>query len=437
MKVAMVSLGCDKNRIDSEEMLGLLRSGGFEITTDVTEADAVVVNTCGFIADAVEESVDAILEAAQTMKDEAVLAVVGCLVERYGDELQREIPEIDLLLRPSELAEILPAISERLGYKPAAAQRGRVLSTPPYLAYVRIAEGCNNLCTFCTIPSIRGPFRSRPPAEIVAEVRDLAARGVKEVVLVAQNTGDYGRDLDEHASLPVLLKGIARVEGVRWVRLLYCYPGGVTPELLEVMASEPRIVEYLDIPLQHGSAKILRAMGRRSEPRELIQLVEEIRRRVPAISLRTSLIVGFPGETEEDFARLLEFTRRIAFDYVGTFIYSHEEGTAAARLPGHLPRRIKEERRRRLMAEQLSITRARHASRIGQLTEAIVEGVNPSDPASMLGRTRWQAPEVDGHTVILGSGASPGEIVPVRIVGYDDYDLIAEIVQGGNLMSTS
>ncbi len=429
MKVAMVSLGCDKNTIDSEEMLGLLQSGGFEITIDVTEADAVVVNTCGFIADAVEESVNAILEASERMKDEAVLAVVGCLVERYGDELKREIPEIDLLLRPSELAEILPAISERLGFRPAAAHRGRVLSTPPYLAYVRIAEGCDKLCTFCTIPSLRGPFRSRHPAEILAEVEDLAARGVKEVVLVAQNTGDYGHDLNERTSLPDLLKGIARVKGVRWVRLLYCYPGGVTPELLEVMATEPHIVEYLDIPLQHGSAKILRAMGRRSKPEKLIQLVEEIRRQVPAISLRTSLIVGFPGETEEDFTRLLEFTRRIAFDYVGVFTYSREEGTAAARLPGHLPRRIKEERKRRLMAEQLSITRSRHASRIGQITEAIVEGINPSDPASMLGRTRGQAPEVDGQTVILGSGLSPGEIIPVRIVGYDDYDLIAEIVE--------
>ena len=435
LKVGMISLGCNKNRVDSETALGLLRDKGYEFTGDPAEADVLMVNTCGFIESAKEESIDAILEMAEYKKTGRcrLLVVTGCLAQRYEKSLLEEIPEIDLLMGVNQYERLADAIETALqGQKQSLCQekfdffeQDRVLTTPGYTAYTRIGDGCNNRCTFCAIPLIRGHYRSRGEKEILEEVRRLAGQGVREHILVAQDTTRYGTDWQAHSALPELMEKAAAIPGVDWLRVLYCYPDETDQRLLDVMAAHDNICKYLDLPIQHINDDILRRMHRRGDSSDIRRCLRLARER--GFALRTSIIVGFPGETEEQFRELLDFVEEAEFDRLGAFAYSAEEDTPAARMPDQIPEEIKQERLDRLMTLQARISLRRNRLRVGMVEKVLV--TDRSDDGFLLGRSQFEAPETDGEIVFIGKGSPEiGSFVQVKITSAKTYDLTGEML---------
>ena len=440
LKVKIISLGCAKNLVDTEVMTGLLRDAGL-INTDVEkDADIILINTCGFIDAAKEESIGAIIDAAR-YKDTGsckALIVAGCLAQRYKDELLAEIPEIDALIGTGEILEVVKTVGEAIeGKKPVRVadpsflydhDTPRVLLTPGYSAYIKVADGCDNRCTFCAIPLIRGKYRSRPLESIVTEAANLAKSGVKEVNLIAQDTTRYGFDLYNEFRLDELLRKIVDVDGLSWIRVLYAYPTHFTESLIDVIAGQHKICRYLDIPLQHADDSILRAMNRRGTTAEIIKLIEKLRDRIPGLTLRTSFIVGFPGETEARFQTLVDFIRLVRFDRLGVFTYSAEEGTAALDMPGQVAYEVKEERKDLLMRIQQEISLEKNKDKIGHIISVLIEGKADNKPEIYVGRTEADAPEVDGSIYVNGNGLKPGDIVPVKVTHAYEYDLIGEVM---------
>jgi len=442
--VYILSLGCPKNLVDSEVMSALLSRAGWSVTHRPDRAAAIVVNTCAFILPAKEESVEEILRMAAWKKKGRCrrLVVAGCLPQRYGAELARELPEVDLFLGTGDFPGIAAHL-ERLGEGPRrtpAVQVGKPLYlmdasvarrvSTAFYSYLKIAEGCSNRCAYCVIPSIRGPFRSRPMDDIVAEAERLAAEGTREIVLIAQDTTAWGRDLRGRPTLNGLLKRLCAIGGPRWIRILYAYPRNITAELLATMAAEEKLCRYLDVPVQHIDDGILKAMNRKGTSAFLRKKIDEIRRAVPGIALRTSLIVGYPGETEDAFERLLGFVEEARFESLGVFAYSPEEGTAAERLPGQVPEAEKRRRQGLVMEAQAAIADEIGLARIGALEDVLIEGRTEREDFPWRGRTRFQAPEIDGMTYVRGAELAPGEIVRCRITAAELYDLYAETAEG-------
>jgi len=436
----MLSLGCPKNLVDGEVMLGRLQGAGYRLVADARQADVVVVNTCAFIDRAKQESVDAILEMAREkeMGRAKRLVVTGCLTQRYDAELRREIPEIDATLGTGQVEEIVRAVG---GETTSLAEAGsglptwvydhtapRVLSTPPWLAYVKISEGCDYTCSFCIIPTLRGRHRSRTVEDVVAEAKALAARGVREVVLVAQDSTRYGLDHGVRDGLSYLLRRLGRVDGLKWIRVMYAYPATLSDPILDAMASEEKVVKYVDIPLQHASEAVLRRMKRPTGRGNLLGMVERIRDKVPGVAIRTSFIVGFPGETEADFETLLDFVRAGRFDNVGVFTYSDEEGTTSYDLAGRVSARVKESRQRRLMALQKRISAQKNRARVGERVEVLVEGAHAESDLLLRGRLATQAPEIDGQVILNDGTAEAGEFVTCEVTETHPYDLVARIL---------
>jgi ribosomal protein S12 methylthiotransferase len=439
LTVGLVSLGCPKNLVDSEVMLGRLQARGHTLVADARQADVIVVNTCAFIDRAKQESIDTVLEMARQKYAGRArrLVVTGCLAQRYDAELRQEIPEIDATLGTGQVEEIVAAVEGAPSVTDAEAgpptwvydhTAPRVLATPPWLAYVKISEGCDYTCSFCIIPTLRGRHRSRAIEDIVAEARALAGRGVKEIVLVAQDSTRYGLDLGLRDGLAVLLRRLAAVDGVRWIRVMYAYPSTVTDTILDAIASEEKVVKYLDIPLQHASEAVLKRMKRPTGKGHLLGMVERIRQRVPGAAVRSSFIVGFPGETEQDFEELLAFVRAAEFDNVGVFTFSDEEGTTSFDLPDRIAPRVKEARKRRLMALQKTIAARRNRRRVGETVEVLVEGTHPDTDLLLRGRLSTQAPEIDGSVLINDGTASPGDFVTCEVTEAHPYDLVARVV---------
>jgi ribosomal protein S12 methylthiotransferase len=441
-KVHLITLGCPKNLADSELMLGALTQSGFQMTFDPQEADVLVVNTCAFIEAAKKESLDAIMEAAEVKKHGPGrrLVVAGCLSQRYGAELQEKLPEVDVfvgtgnflelpdLLRRTELPETKPVPYPGAAHLLGRAESARVRPGEFFTSYLKISEGCNHRCAFCIIPKIRGLHESRPLEDVVGEARALAAAGVREINLIAQDLTAYGRDLGPPTSLAALLRKLSEVEDLRWIRLLYCYPNFVTDELLDAIASLPKVLKYIDIPLQHADDGVLRAMRRERSGASLRKLLDRIRTHVPEVTLRTSFIVGFPGEDEPAFRRLLNFVREVEFDRVGVFTYSREENTAAWSLPNQVLERVKRARRAALMEEQAEISLRKNRDLVGREVEVLVEGSVPGRATRMRGRTPAQAPEIDGAVFLKGE-AEPGEFVNARIERAFSYDLHACVTE--------
>jgi len=439
MKILFVSLGCDKNLVDSETMIGLLNQAGYEFTDDETEADIIVVNTCCFIGDAKEESIQTILDMAR-QKEEGrckVLLAAGCLAQRYKDEIRTEIPELDGVLGTTSYDAIVTMVEETLagkGYeKFESIDRsmdilpGRVVTTGGHYAFLKIAEGCDKHCTYCVIPSVRGKYRSVPMEQLVAEAQNLADKGVKELILVAQETTLYGTDIYGHKALPELLRKLCQVDGLYWIRLQYCYPEEITPELIQVIKEEEKICHYIDMPIQHASDRILKRMGRRTNQAELRERIDMIRREIPDICLRTTLISGFPGETEEDHEDLMCFVDECEFDRLGVFAYSQEEDTPAAIMPDQVPEEIKEERRDEIMELQQEIAFEKNEAMEGRTLYVMIEG-KVADEHAYVGRTYMDAPGVDGLIFVQTiEELMTGDFVPVRVTGALEYDLIGEI----------
>jgi ribosomal protein S12 methylthiotransferase len=446
-KVGFVSLGCPKNLVDSEVMMGHLKQNGYHITSDASDADTVVVNTCGFIDSAKKESIDTILEAAQLKANGRAkrLIVAGCLVERYRDELKAEIPEVDAFIGTNQINDILavcdpktntrtlPVVS--LGNQSATylydESTPRVLATPSHYAFVKIAEGCDRPCAFCFIPQMRGHFRSRRFGSIIAEAHQLAEEGVKEIILVAQDSSRYGEDLGKQDALARLLRELSHVDGIEWVRVMYTYPTHISDSFLDVLAEEPKAVKYLDMPLQHASQNVLKLMKRGGNRKSLERLIERVRQRVPGIAVRTTFISGFPGETKDDFEELMSFIKNVEFDRVGVFTYSDEEGTPAFDLPDKVPHRKAARRRTALMKEQAKISRRKNKSRVGDVVQVLFEGESKESELLWQGRMETQAPDIDGCVLIndVPDGVVPatGEFVNVEITEAHEYDLIGRI----------
>lgn len=436
MKILFISLGCDKNLADSEEMLGLLTAGGHEITDDETQADAIVINTCCFIKDAKEESVETILEMAEYKKTGSchALIVTGCMAQRYQKEIIEEVPEVDAVLGTTSYGDIVKALEEAVAgnhfeefrdidYLPDTGSK-RVLTTGGHFGYLKIAEGCDKHCTYCIIPKLRGKFRSVPMERLIAQAEDMAEQGVKELILVAQETTVYGKDLYGKKSLHILLKKLCEIRGIRWIRILYCYPEEIYDELIETIRDEKKICHYLDIPIQHASDRILKRMGRRTSKQELIDIVGKLRKEITDIVLRTTLITGFPGETEEDHEELKEFVDEMEFDRLGVFTYSPEENTPAAEMADQVPEEVKEERRDELMELQQEISYDRGQDRIGQELLVMIEG-KVADESAYIGRTYGDAPKVDGYIFVqTGELLMTGDFAKVRVTGALEYDLI-------------
>ncbi|MDR0929143.1 MAG: 30S ribosomal protein S12 methylthiotransferase RimO [Oscillospiraceae bacterium] len=432
--VGVLSLGCAKNRVDSEQMLGLLRGWGYRITNDPAEAEILIVNTCGFIDPAKQESIDTLLEMADYKHSGRcrLLVATGCLVQRYADALREELPEVDAFLGVGEYERLQALLrAAEAGERPVACARSmavfegaRVLTTPGYTAFLRTGDGCDNRCAYCAIPLIRGAYRSRPFDHVMAEARGLIAGGVKEITYIAQDTTRFGDDLPGGERLADLLRQTARIDGVRWVRALYCYPSRVDDRLLDTLAATPGVCPYLDVPLQHIDADLLRAMHRQGTPDDIYRLLEKARAR--GLTLRTTMIVGFPGETDAAFERLLRFVAEARFDRLGAFAYSAEEGTPAADLPGQLPEEVKAERLDRLMRLQQGISLAANERRVGTEAEALLER---REGGIWTARTALEAPEGDGALLLRGGeGAKPGDFVRARIDGAGAYDLMGEIL---------
>ncbi len=438
IKVGMVSLGCPKNQMDAELMLARLEQAGMQLTADAALADVVIINTCGFIEDAKREAIENILEFAQLKKEGQIqkIVVTGCLAQRYKNELMGELPECDAVLGLGANGDIVKAVQtvvagETLSSFPPrecwSLDGSRVQTTPHFFAYMRIGDGCNNCCTYCAIPMIRGRLRSRHMKELVREARTLAENGVKELILVAQDTTLYGQDLYGESRLPELLEQLCGIEGLRWIRLLYCYPEHITDRLLTVMREQPKIVKYMDIPLQHASGRVLRAMHRAGDRDSLTHLLAHIREQVPGIVLRTTVITGFPGETEEDFTELCEFLQEVRFEHLGCFAYSAEEGTKAAAMSGQLPQEVKEHRRDLVMQQQEHIAAQWLLSWVGKTVTVLVESYDRYAQC-WFGRSAADAPDIDGKVFFSAEkkDMQPGDMVEVKIIDCMDWDLIGE-----------
>ena len=439
--VYAVSLGCAKNLVDTEIMLGRLTQGGWQVAAAPDAAELLLVNTCAFIQDACQEAVDTVLELARHKEADPSkrLVVAGCLVQRFGEALAAALPEADYLIGVHNFPDLVKILGQRPGANaprlfhlaPPYAYPGpeaRYPATPPHLAYLKIAEGCSHRCTFCVIPRIRGPYRSRPLETLVAEAGELAAAGVKELILVAQDTTAYGAELPGHPGLPALLREMGAIPGFRWIRLLYGYPTRITQELLEVMAAEPRICPYLDLPIQHGHDEVLRRMGRGYTRVQIIDLVRLIRKVLPGATLRTTVLVGFPGETETHFQALRELLEELRFDHLGVFFYSPEDGAAASHLPEKVPRRLARRRARMLKALQAGIVKARLKALVGTVQPVLVEGESPESEYLLSGRLISQAPEIDGQVYLTAGQGRVGEVQAVRLTRALPYDLLGEIV---------
>jgi ribosomal protein S12 methylthiotransferase len=447
-KVGFISLGCPKNLIDSEVMMGKLKASGYEITANASEADTLVVNTCGFIESAKQESIDAILEAARlkTGGNATRLVVAGCLVERYRDDLKKAMPEVDAFIGTSQIDDITTVCDEKvntrslpvitLGDQSATylydESTPRVLATPGYTAFIKIAEGCDRPCAFCFIPQMRGHFRSRRFGSVMLEAEQLANKGVKEIVLVAQDSSRYGEDLGEPDALAHLLRELSHVDGIEWVRVMYTYPTHISDGFLDVLATEPKAVKYLDMPLQHASRKVLKLMRRGGTRLSLERLIKRVRDRVPDIAIRTTFITGFPGETEEDFEELMTFVRNCEFDRVGVFTYSDEEGTPAYDLPDKVLPATAERRRARLMKEQSRISRRKNKARIGETVRVLFEGESKETDLLWQGRMETQSADIDGCVLIndVPEDFEPieGTFVNVLITEAHEYDLVGRVV---------
>ena len=443
-KLGMISLGCPKNAVDTELVLGDLQGDEYEITPDQKEADVIIVNTCGFIESSKKESIDAILEmvALKTEGKCKKLVVTGCLSERYSNELLKEIPEIDHMLGVNQyprLKQILKESDSRKEntsinhvHEPAEyfeSYMNRVLTTPFYSAYLKLGEGCSNKCAFCIIPKIRGQFRSRSPESIIAEAEHFAQHGVKEFNLISQDTTMYGVDLRMKNGLVQLLKSLSKINGIEWMRLFYCYPTFINSELIEYIASEEKVCNYADVPLQHTHDFMLQRMKRQETEKGVRSMIDELRIKVPGIALRTTFITGFPGETDEHFRHLLEFVREIEFDHVGVFTYFHEEGTTAFNYQDLVPNEIAVSRRDELMSVQQEINKKKNKARVGEVLPVLIEGADPEEEYLVTGRLATQAPEIDGQVIIEESDVEIGQIVPMLITGSTDYDLVARQVE--------
>ncbi|MDY0383245.1 30S ribosomal protein S12 methylthiotransferase RimO [Trichlorobacter sp.] len=439
----MVSLGCPKNLVDAEVMLGVLAKQGYEITTDEHQADVIIVNTCAFIKEAREESVDAILDLADRKHEGSchTLIVAGCMPQRYQEELAKELPEVDIFIGTGDYPRVAEILAEHQAQEGQLKYVGdpnyiydetlpRLNSSPGWYAYLKIGEGCSNCCTYCVIPSIRGGYRSRPLEALVSEAKRLVAGGVREIILVSQDITRYGSDLTDDTSLSDLIRSLAKIEDLKWIRLLYAYPDGIDEQLIELLKTEPKLCKYLDIPIQHISDGVLARMNRRSTSEQIRTLVERLRSEIPEIALRTSLIVGFPGETVDDFMELTRFVEQARFDRLGVFCYSKEDGTPAAEMPDQVSERVKKERYRKLMKVQARLSFRRNRAHVGQVEQVIVEGYSEETELLLKGRTSHQAPDIDGQVYITSGQANVGDIVACRITDSSDYDLIAEMVEG-------
>lgn len=438
MNIFFVSLGCDKNLVDSEVMLGLVREKGFHLTNEEQEADIIVVNTCCFIHDAKEESINTILEMAEYKKAGRLkgLIVTGCLAQRYKEDITKEIPEVDALIGTTSYDAIAEVIDEVLDGKKTEnfkdvdylsdVNTHRVNTTGGYFSYLKIAEGCNKRCTYCIIPKIRGDYRSVPMEKLIKEAEFLAEGGVKELILVAQETTVYGTDLYGKKTLPELLRRLCKIDGLQWIRIQYCYPEEITDELIEVIKTEEKICHYLDIPIQHASDDILRRMGRRTNQKELRELIAKLRKEIPDIALRTSLITGFPGETEEDHEALKKFVEEMKFDRLGVFTYSKEEDTPAAKMKDQILKKVKIHRQKELMKIQQSIAFEHAEQKIGQELKVMIEGKLPEEGV-YIGRTYMDAPNVDGYIFVYSNDElMSGEFADVLVMEAKDYDLIGK-----------
>ena len=439
MKIFCVSLGCDKNLVDTEMMLGLLNKDGYTFTDDEHEADVVVVNTCCFIGDAKEESVNTILEMAELKKEGRckALIVTGCMAQRYKQEILDEIPEVDGILGTSTYDEISNVLKKVLGGSRESCfhdlnalpnvEVPRVVTTGGYYAFLKIAEGCDKRCTYCIIPDLRGSYRSVPMERLIEEAKQLASQGVKELILVAQETTLYGIDLYKKKSLPKLLHELCKIPGIQWIRIQYCYPEEITQELIETIREEEKVCNYLDIPIQHASDRILKRMGRRTNQKQLREMIASLRSQIPDIALRTTLISGFPGETEEDQEEVMRFVDEMEFERLGVFAYSQEEDTPAAEFPDQVPQELKDERRDEIMELQQEISYEKSQSMIGKVLEVMIEG-KVADENAYVGRTYMDAPGVDGLIFInTDLDLMSGDFVRAKVTGALEYDLIGEI----------
>lgn len=441
-KVSMVSLGCPKNLVDAEVMLGVLSKNLYEITTDEKDADIIIVNTCSFIKEAKQESIDAILDLAERKHDGRchTLIVSGCLPQRYQEELAAELPEVDIFIGTGDYPRIAEILAEKSGTQNQLRYVGdpdfiydetlpRLNSSPSWYSYLKIGEGCSNCCSYCIIPKLRGAYRSRPLDALIAEAEMLVSRGVKEINIISQDITRYGSDFTDGTTLETLVRRLAAIEGLRWIRLLYAYPDGITDKLIELIRDEPKVCKYLDIPIQHISDPVLKNMKRRSSEAQIRNLVAKLRLEIPSIALRTSLIVGFPGETQEDFTKLATFVDQTQFDRLGVFCYSKEEGTSAAEMPEQISERVKRERYRKLMRSQARLSFRRNRGLIGTTEQVVVEGYSEETELLLKGRSSRQAPDIDGQVYITSGNAEVGDIVNLKITDSSDYDLIGEMIE--------
>ncbi len=440
MKILFISLGCDKNLVDTEKMLGLLAKRGWSMIDDESQADVIIINSCCFIQDAKEESIQSILDMAEYKKTGKLkaLIVTGCLAQRYRQEIIDEIPEVDAVLGTSSYDKIVEAVEEALEGNGSVVmsdlqalpqvEADRLITTGGHFAYLKIAEGCDKHCTYCIIPKVRGNFRSVPMEQLIQEATYLSEQGVKELILVAQETTVYGKDLYGEKSLHKLLKELCKIEGIRWIRILYCYPEEITDELIDVMKEEPKICHYLDLPIQHASDAILKRMGRRTSKQELIDIIEKLRREIPDICLRTTLITGFPGETQEQHEELMEFVDEMEFDRLGVFTYSAEEDTPAATMEGQIEEEVKLDRQAELMELQQEVAFDKAEEMIGKEVLVMIEG-KVADENAYVGRTYKDAPNVDGLIFVNADvELMSGDFVKVKVTGATDYDLIGGII---------
>ncbi|QXM06089.1 30S ribosomal protein S12 methylthiotransferase RimO [Crassaminicella indica] len=440
LKVFIESLGCSKNLVDSEVMIGLLSQYDFEIIKDQYEADIIIVNTCGFIEAAKQESIDTIVELG-TLKTNGnckLLVVAGCLAERYAKELAEELPEVDAIIGTGNYPEIIKVIHDTLKGERVVKHGNinmeisedlpRTLSTPEFMGYLKIAEGCDNYCTYCIIPKLRGNYRSRKMEYIIKEAEEMAKKGVKELILIAQDTSRYGIDLYKAYKLPELLKSLAQIDGIKWIRILYCYPDKISDELIKVMAEESKICKYIDVPIQHCNNEILKRMNRKTSKEHILHVMNKLRHKMPDIHIRTSLIVGFPGETKEQFEELKTFVKDVKFDRLGVFTYSQEEDTPAAKLKDQISEEIKEQRRASIMAIQKEISLQKNMEKIGNIYDILIEEKIDEEDV-YVGRTMYDAPEVDGIVYVNSTKPlSIGDLVKVKITDTLEYDLLGEIL---------
>lgn len=441
MNIFFVSLGCDKNLVDSEMMITSLRKNGFVLTDDIEDADVIVVNTCCFIGDAKEESINTLIEMGGYKEGRCkILVAAGCLAQRYHNEIKEDIPEVDLIVGTMGYEDLSEKINEALGGKGVLESLKDIdyLPTPltdrdsmsgGYYAYLKIAEGCDKCCTYCVIPKVRGHYRSVPMDNLIAQAKHLVANGAKELILVAQETTLYGKDIYGEKSLPKLLEELSKIDELKWIRILYCYPEEITDELISAIKNLPKVCHYLDMPIQHGSDDVLRRMGRWTNREQIEKTVAKLREEIPDIALRTTLITGFPGETEDDFEQVKEFVKKMEFDRLGVFTYSREEDTPAAEMDGQIDEEVKEARRDEIMQIQQDIAFDKSNSRVGEIYEVMIEGRLP-DEGVYIARTYMDAPDVDGYVFIQSDyNLDSGDFVKVEVTRSDEYDLIAEIIE--------